>query len=156
MQFNTTYNKITTDENLMETIQHGSASYPFRFYYDNLALFDFNCVEWHWHAELEFVYVESGTVTFWIGESQFALSAGNGVFINSKILHRFHSPAEAVIPNFVCMPAFIAPQDSFLYHKYIRPVLFPGFSGFPWGSPMAGRGPGNHEAGHSRPGQRLL
>lgn len=123
MQFNTTYNKITTDENLMETIQHGSASYPFRFYYDNLALFDFNCIEWHWHAELEFVYVESGTVTFWIGESQFTLSPGNGVFINSRILHRFHSPAEAVIPNFVCMPAFIAPQDSFLYHKYIRPVL---------------------------------
>ena len=123
MQFNTTYNRIRTDENLMETAQHGSASYPFRFYYENLALFDFHCIEWHWHAELEFVYVESGTVTVWIGESQFALSPGDGVFINSRILHRFHSPAEAVIPNFVCMPAFIAPQDSFLYHKYIRPVL---------------------------------
>lgn len=138
MNYNTFYNKIMTDENLMETVQHGSSSYPFRFYYDNLALFDFNCVEWHWHAELEFVYVESGTVTFWIGESQFTLSAGNGVFINSRILHRFHSPAEAVIPNFVCMPSFIAPQDSFLYHKYIQPILSssPAFQVFrkevPW------------------------
>lgn len=123
MNFNTSYNKIMTDENLMETVQHGNNSYPFHFYYDNLALFDFNCIEWHWHTELEFVYVESGTVTFWIGESQFSLSAGNGVFINSRILHRFHSPAEAIIPNFVCMPTFIAPQDSFLYQKYIRPVL---------------------------------
>lgn len=123
MKFNTSYNKITTDENLMETVQHGSAGYPFRFYYENLALFDFNCIEWHWHAELEFVYVESGTVTFQIGESQFDLSPGDGVFINSRILHRFHSPCEAVIPNFVCMPAFIAPQDSFLYHKYVQPVL---------------------------------
>lgn len=41
------YNKIITDENLMETIQHGDKEYPFRFYYDNLALFDFNCVNWH-------------------------------------------------------------------------------------------------------------
>lgn len=123
MNFNTTYNKITTDENLMETVQHGSNSYPFHFYYDNLALFDFNCIEWHWHSELEFVYVESGNVTFWIGEKQFTLSEGNGVFINSKVLHRFYSPAEAVIPNFVCMPFFIAAQDSIIYHKYILPVI---------------------------------
>lgn len=123
MNFNTSYNKITTDENLMETVQHGSSSYPFHFYYDDLALFDFNCIEWHWHSELEFVYVESGIVTFWIGEKQFTLSEGNGVFINSKVLHRFYSPAEAVIPNFVCMPFFIAAQDSFIYHKYILPVI---------------------------------
>ena len=52
MNFNTSYNKIITDDNLMETIQHGASSYPFQFYYDNLALFDFNCIEWHWHTEL--------------------------------------------------------------------------------------------------------
>lgn len=123
MNFNTSYNKIMTDENLMETVKHGTNGYPFHFYYDNLALFDFNCIEWHWHTELEFVYVESGTVTFWIGEQQFILSEGNGVFINSKILHRFYSPDEAVIPNFVCMPSFIAAEESFIYQKYILPVI---------------------------------
>lgn len=123
MNFNTSYNKIITDENLMETIQHGSSNYPFHFYYDNLALFDFNCIEWHWHAEFEFVYIESGTVTFGIGENQFDLSEGNGVFINSKILHRFYSTKDAIIPNFVCMPFFLAPQDSLIYHKYILPVV---------------------------------
>lgn len=84
MNSNISYNKIITDENLMETIQHGSNNYPFNFYYDNLSQFDFNCIEWHWHTELEFVYIESGTVTFWIGEKQFDLSERNGVFINSK------------------------------------------------------------------------
>ena len=123
MNFNTSYNKIITDDNLMETIQHGASSYPFQFYYDNLALFDFNCIEWHWHTELEVVYIESGTVTFWIGEKQFTLSEGNGIFINSKILHRFYSPEEAVIPNFVCMPSFIAAPDTFIYHKYVLPVI---------------------------------
>ncbi len=123
MNFDANYSRITTDENLMETVQHGSSSYPFHFYYENLALFDFNCIEWHWHTELEFVYLESGTVTFWVGEKQFALSAGSGIFINSRILHRFYSPADAIIPNFVCMPSFIAPQDSFLYQKYVLPVI---------------------------------
>ena len=51
------YTKIITDENLMETIPHGSQDYPFRYYYEHLAQFDFNCIDWHWHTELEFVYL---------------------------------------------------------------------------------------------------
>lgn len=123
MNDNTINSKIITDENLMETVKHGSNGYPFHYYNDNLALFDFNCIEWHWHTELEFVFIESGIVTFWVGEKQFALSEGNGVFINSKTLHRCYSPVGAVIPNFVCMPSFIAAEDSFIYHKYILPVI---------------------------------
>lgn len=123
MKFNTFYNKIITDETLMETIQHGESDYPFHFYYDNLALYDFHCVEWHWHTEFEFVFVESGTVVFEIGENQFSLSAGSGVFINSKVLHRYYSDEEAIVPNFVFMPDYIAVQNSLIYKKYILPVL---------------------------------
>ena len=80
MNINTTYTKIITGEDLMETAQHGSTLYPFQFYYENLSVFDFNCIEWHWHTELEFIYIESGTVTLWIGEDQFHLTEGNGIF----------------------------------------------------------------------------
>ena len=41
----------------------------------------------------------------------------------SSCQRTFYSPGEAVIPNFVCMPSFIAAQDSFIYQKYILPVL---------------------------------
>ena len=123
MNYNTTYNKILTDENMMETIQHGSKEYPFHFYYDNLELFDFHCIEWHWHTEFEFVYVETGTVYFGISEKQFALSEGQGVFINSKILHRYFSQEKAIVPNFVLMPVFLAPQDSLIYQKYVLPIM---------------------------------
>ena len=91
MEFNTFYNKIQTDESMMETIQHGNSEYPFQLYYDDLALFDFHCVEWHWHVEFEFVFVQEGTATFWVGEKQFSLGQGTGIFINSKILHRYFS-----------------------------------------------------------------
>lgn len=123
MNINTNYTKILTDENLMETVQHGNSSYPFQFYYEDLSVFDFNCIEWHWHTELEFIYIESGTVTFWIGEDQFELAEGNGIFINTKVLHRLYSPSKALIPNFVFMPSFIAACDSFIYQKYILPVI---------------------------------
>ena len=111
------YTKIVTDENLMETQSHGSQDYPFRYYYEHLAQFDFNCIDWHWHTELEFVYVQSGTVTAWIGEKQLELPADSGIFINSKLLHRFSSPEDAVIPNFLCMPSFLAATDSYIYQN---------------------------------------
>ena len=86
MDYYKIYNKILTDEEFMEIKQHGSSDYPFQYYYDNLELFDFHCIEWHWHREFEFLYVESGQVTCGIGEKQIILSEGEAIFINSKIL----------------------------------------------------------------------
>ena len=63
MIFNTSYPHIITDDSLMETASHGSIEYPFQFYDENMEQFDFNCVDWHWHTELEFVLVENGYVT---------------------------------------------------------------------------------------------
>ena len=117
------YHKIITDENLMEDIPHGTDHYPFRYYDETMAQFDFNCIDWHWHTELEFVYVQSGNITVWVGEHQTDLSAGDGIFINSKMLHRFYSASDAHIPNFLCMPTFIAAADTLLYHKYVLPVV---------------------------------
>lgn len=117
------YNKILTDEDFMEIKQHGSSDYPFQYYYYDLELFDFHCIEWHWHREFEFLYVESGQIICGIGEKQIILSKGDAIFINSKILHRFYSSSGGVIPNFVCMPEFIAPQNSLVYKKYILPII---------------------------------
>ena len=123
MHYNTSYTKIVTDENLMETIQHGSKDYPFCFYYDNLSLFDFNCIDWHWHSELEFVLVEKGTVNCSVGEDQFVLPEGNAIFINSKVLHRYQCRGQGTIPNFVCLPTMIAPEESLIFNRYIEPIL---------------------------------
>lgn len=130
MEFNTFYNKIITDETMMETIQHGNKEYPFQFYYEDLALFDFNCVEWHWHTEFEFVVIESGNVMVQIGEKQFSLKKGYGIFINSKTLHRFSSKGSAVIPNFVFAPTFLAPHESLIYKKYVLPIQYSVLDGF--------------------------
>ena len=117
------YNKILTDEDFMEIKEDGSSDYPFQYYYDDLELFDFHCIEWHWHREFEFLYVESGQIICGIGEKQIILSKGDAIFINSKILHRFYASSGGVIPNFVCMPEFIAPENSLVFKKYILPII---------------------------------
>ena len=120
---NSQFTKILIDDSLMETAEHGSISYPFKYYYENIALFDFNRIDWHWHNELEFVYIETGNVLFDVGNNHFELSAGQGIMINSKILHQLYSKEDAVIPNFLFQPAFIAPTDSLIYTKYILPIV---------------------------------
>lgn len=81
--------RITTDETLRETASHGSEEYPFSYYYEDIWDFDFHCIDWHWHPEVEFVYVQHGKADFLVGGNRYVLSSGDGIFINSQVIHRF-------------------------------------------------------------------
>ena len=59
---------IKTDDTLMETALHGTHIFPYKLYDENITDYDFNCIDWHWHTEFEFVYIESGIVHFNVGE----------------------------------------------------------------------------------------
>ena len=64
------YTKIITDENLMETIPHGSQDYPFRYYYEHLAQFDFN---WSCQLTAAFLLIPNSFTVFpllWMLSSQ--------------------------------------------------------------------------------------
>lgn len=115
--------KITTDDTLMEMIQHGNGSYPFAYYLEDIWQFDFHRIDWHWHHELEFVSVAEGVAICLVGTERIELPAGCGIFINSGILHRFEAKDHAIIPNIVFSPALLAPEKSLVYEQYIHPVI---------------------------------
>ena len=115
--------KITTDETLRETIQHGNNRYPFAYYPDNIWKFDFHRIDWHWHHELEFLYTAEGTALCLIGTSKIELHKGCGIFINSGVLHRFEAQSSTFAPNIVFSPTLLAPENSLIYEKYILPVI---------------------------------
>lgn len=123
MQAHEGHTRIVTDESLRETIPHGSEEYPFRYYLEDIWQFDFHCIEWHWHPEVEFVLIQKGTADFLIGSERYALGAGTGLFINSQVIHRFEAAESVIIPNIVFSPSLIAPEDSLIYRKYVQPVL---------------------------------
>lgn len=115
--------RITTDETLRETASHGSEEYPFSYYYEDIWDFDFHCIDWHWHPEVEFVYVQHGKADFLVGGNRYVLSSGDGIFINSQVIHRFEAEDSTIIPNIVFSPVLLAPQDSLIYSRYIRPII---------------------------------
>lgn len=123
MENHNSYPKILTDETLRETVSHGNEEYPFCYYLEDIFLFDFHCIDWHWHPELEFVYVKEGSATLLIGNSRYILTEGNGVFINTQIIHRFETGAHTIIPNIVFSPALLASENTLIYKKYVLPIL---------------------------------
>lgn len=123
MKADNNYGKIKTDETLRETVCHGSEEYPFKYYKEDIWLFDFHCIDWHWHSEVEFVFIEKGTAEFLIGSGRRVLTAGTGIFINSQVIHRFESEESVIIPNIVFSPSLLSSEDSLIYRKYIRPLL---------------------------------
>lgn len=60
--------KIITDETLMEKRTHGQSVFPFQYYLEDIWDFDFHTIGWHWHQEIEFIYVQSGEVQCYIGK----------------------------------------------------------------------------------------
>lgn len=114
---------IPTDETLREIRQHGSQDFPFQYYLDDINNFRGESVPWHWHTEFEFVTVSKGTVIGYAGTQKFILHPGQGLFINSGIIHHFESPDHALMPNILFLPDFFASKNSLIYTQYIKPVL---------------------------------
>lgn len=123
MKADNNYSRIRTDETLRETVCHGSDEYPFKYYNEDIWLFDFHCIDWHWHSEVEFVFIEKGTADFLVGSGRYVLTKGTGIFINSQVIHRFEASESVIIPNIVFSPSLLSAEDSLIYRKYIQPLL---------------------------------
>ncbi|MDO4519479.1 MAG: AraC family transcriptional regulator [Eubacteriales bacterium] len=75
---------IITDLHEQELTTHGNTAFPIACYADDLCLME---VEWHWHDEWELIVVTEGVLHFDIENTHFVLPCGDGLFINSKVLH---------------------------------------------------------------------
>lgn len=123
------YHKILRDESLREIIAHGREEYPFAYYMENIWEFDFHCIDWHWHSEVEFAYVKKGKASCYIGSSRTSLDEGQGIFVNRNIVHRYEAACDTIFPNIVFSPYLLAPEHSLLAQKYILPILNAAMAG---------------------------
>ena len=67
--------EIITDETLREIREHGTPEFPFEYYLDDIDEIGQGYVEWHWHNEIEWAWVESGKVICRIGNEKIILEA---------------------------------------------------------------------------------
>lgn len=115
---------IYTNIEKKETKPHGSVSFP-------AACYCLNCpdksIVWHWHSELEFLWVKKGQIRLFAGSRQFFLDEGDGAFINADILHTVSTAdgvSHASIHSIVFHPRLIGGRDDSIYwERYLYPLI---------------------------------
>jgi AraC-like DNA-binding protein len=75
----------------------------------------FEDISIHWHDEIEFIYVSSGSIQYQLNGSMVRMKAGEGIFVNSRQLHLIvsdHSDCELYClifhPTILCASNYIA------------------------------------------------
>ena len=81
---------------------------------------------WHWHEELELIYVQKGAVTYHTPQVSLRIEEKNGLFTNSNVLHQVLSSepdSEIFYKVFMFRKNFLAEEGSYLDKKYVSPLL---------------------------------
>lgn len=106
-----------------ELAERGSIAFPIACYDDLLSQ---NEVPWHWHDELEYALVTAGSPCFLFENSCEKLSVGDGIFINSKVLHAANDKENGVgeLHSAVFHPRIIGgDMDSIFWINLVNPIL---------------------------------
>ncbi len=118
--------KIETASDGRELTIHGSEDFPCASYDEKFSQFVGGEVPWHWHDEIELVFVvEGATKVECVGVSD-VISRGELVVINASALHRLTDVGE---PDCHILNAVFSPQligglpYSRIYTKYVSPLL---------------------------------
>lgn len=95
--------------------------YPYAFHHVDLSK---TTIPWHWHEELEFCYVQSGSVKVaTAGQSQ-TFQKGEGFYINGNVLTSMTDAADCVIDSHLFHPVFLGGHFKSVYEtKYLNPVI---------------------------------
>lgn len=112
-------------ENLKEPLQHGTADFPVALYnnhferqYDLLAPL-------HYHREFELLVITRGTVSIQIEKESYILHRGEGVFVNSGLLHMICS-ADQTDHGFIAIVfdyTLLCNESDKIFSSYIRPMM---------------------------------
>lgn len=118
---------ITVAEDLRELKDHGDFEYPVGVYEINLKSMHMEMVRWHWHDELEFVFVNDGGGEFSVSEETYILTKGQGVLINQGVLHSFRIAKgyeNCVYTSIVFHPSFLFSYgQAKLCSFYLHPII---------------------------------
>ena len=117
---------IETDVTKREQTQHGDPSFPVIVYHDSLRKSTLGYINWHWHPELQYVYVTEGRVRYLVNSSEMILNPGDGLLINSGRLHMAETmPDEhGTYVSLMFHPSILSSFPGSVYNtEYVRPWL---------------------------------
>ncbi len=127
MKYLSDSNQIPVDHALYELKKHGTQEFPCQIYFNDYSRSHEPLEYWHYHTEMEFYIVLKGEFESGVNDRRYHLKEGDGIFVNSGVLHRYHAVgkyegSESI--TVVFSPQFLSGStDNLIYRKYIEPII---------------------------------
>lgn len=103
---------------------HGSLEFPCAGYSSCHTDKPEDIIPWHWHEEIEIIYIENGQMKVKIPSDTFLLEKGDCMVINSNILHYAATVTECKLRSLVFSKTLITGNEDFVFaKKYMQPLL---------------------------------
>ncbi|RKJ46926.1 AraC family transcriptional regulator [bacterium 1XD8-76] len=112
---------------------HGTLAFPCAGYSSVYTDNEENAIPWHWHEELEIIYVAEGRIELKIPSRSFYIEEGNAFVINSNILHYGIGADHCHLYSLVFSPLLVTGNEASVFaQKYIQPLISSDcFTGIP-------------------------
>lgn len=103
---------------------HGTVDFPCAGYESSHTAAATDIIPWHWHEELEIIYLKKGTLKLQIPFKEYILHGGDLAIINTNILHYAAALPYCELQSLVCSPLLLSGNSSFAFSKkYLQPLL---------------------------------
>lgn len=113
----------TSDSSMLEQITYEISDFPICSREWTLENYDRGVLAWHWHSQVEFLYVEKGEITCCVNTSSILLKEHEGIFINSKESHSILRNVGAGHIKTILLPAeFVFDTNNYFYKECIKPI----------------------------------
>ena len=109
---------------------HGTVEFPCAAYASRHTDAPGDTIPWHWHEELEVIFVAAGTLKLQIPGGEYLLQEGSLVVLNGNVLHSLSGHPAGELRSMVFSPFLITGgTDTVFYKNYVRALLAcPDFS----------------------------
>ena len=118
---------LVRNNNLQTIRTYPDASFPFSITKLQMSQLPIPYLPWHWHDDLEFVWIESGTLIIGTTEGSVYVHANEGVFINNGILHTMQTfgGKDCEFFSIRFLSRLLFPQSTAtITNQYLNPILF--------------------------------
>lgn len=116
--------RIKIKENQLEAIEGINSEYPYVLHHVNLGD---TKVPWHWHEELEFVYVINGSIKLNTTGKSYYFQKNEAFFINANVLctmENVNNGQPGIIDSHLFHSVFLSGHFKSIFEtKYVEPVL---------------------------------
>ena len=114
---------LNLDLTKKELLPHGTFEFPCAGYLEHYNQQPNDNIPWHWHNELEVIYLSSGKLKIQVPGRAYLLSEGDCFLINSGILHCAAAQSGCELHSIVFSPLLLTgSNDSVFAKKYIHPL----------------------------------